>query len=176
MQMQGCTGGRGMWVKKFWNCVEEWKRREKAFEAGPNIFAQVLLTRLFTALVGLASLARMSHFEMSAGLCSPKPTPEKPPHSGRIRNHSCMMLVSLWSQSQICPMKGLAIGVLRGVASNRELRIQAGRAPAAARKSCNATRQQHSNRCEGSSQSLSIELIATGLGSAGLIPAGGCAM
>jgi hypothetical protein len=76
-------------------------------------------------------------------------------------------------------MKGLAIGVLRGGASNRELAIQAGRAPAAARKSCNATRQQHSNRCEGSSlssQSLSIELIVTGLGSAGLIPAGGCAM
>lgn len=26
-----------MWLKKCWNCVEEWKRREKAFEAGPKI-------------------------------------------------------------------------------------------------------------------------------------------
>jgi hypothetical protein len=68
-----------MWLKKFGNCVEEWKRREKAFEAGPNIFAQALLTRLFTALVGLALLARMSHFEMSASLCSRKPTPEETP-------------------------------------------------------------------------------------------------
>jgi hypothetical protein len=105
------------------------ERREKAFEAGPNIFAQALLTRLFTALVGLASLARMSHFEMSAGLCSPKQTPSLRTNQGSLLHDACSLCV----QSQICPTKGLAIGVLRGGASNRELPIQAGRAPAAAR-------------------------------------------
>jgi hypothetical protein len=87
-----------------------------------------------------------------------------------------MMLVSLWSQSQICPMKGLADGVLGGGASNRELPIQAGRAPAAARNHAMQPDSTIATGVRGSSQSLSIELIATGLGSAGLIPAGGCAM
>ena len=79
MQMQGWIGLElegCVWLKKFWNCVEEWKRREKAFEAGPELYLlAALLTRLFTALAAVASLARMSHLEMNAYWCSPKANP-----------------------------------------------------------------------------------------------------
>ena len=42
-------------VEEVLDDVEEWKRREKAFGAGPkNIFGAALLTRLFTTLARLS--------------------------------------------------------------------------------------------------------------------------
>ena len=68
MQMQGWMRGGGVWLKGFWDCVEEWKKRQKVPEPGPkNILLAALLTRLFTTLVGLAWLQACLTIEMRPG-------------------------------------------------------------------------------------------------------------
>jgi hypothetical protein len=64
-------------VEEVLDCVEGWKRREKAFEAGAkNILPAALLTRLFTALAGLALLVRDVSLRDERRLaCSPKQNP-----------------------------------------------------------------------------------------------------
>jgi hypothetical protein len=171
MQMQGwIEGWRSVWLKKFW-IVWRNGRRARSFEAGPEIiFAGGVVDSFVYRASGRSVVGEHVSLGDERRLVQPKGKSSKPPHSKRIRIHYWMPTVHWWSQSQVSMMNRLAMGVLLRRASNGELHIQAGRAPSAAPT-------QHAVQPDrliatGIKGALRIELIATGLGSAGLIAAG----
>jgi hypothetical protein len=150
-----CKAGRG-WrcmVEEVLDYVEEWKRRAKAFEAGPKIILlAALLTRLFTTLVALAWLARMSHFGDERRLMRTKQIPSRKTNGRPLLDDDWSAVESITSFSPCCGWQSVLC-----IEGHRIESFTLGRAelPAAAPNlpACSATRQPHSNR-------LSRELTA----------------
>jgi hypothetical protein len=58
----------GVWLKEFWICVEDWKKRQKVPEPGPkNISLAAVVDSFVYDASGLSVVASMSHYRDEAG-------------------------------------------------------------------------------------------------------------
>ena len=97
-------------VEEVLDCVEEWKRREKAFEAGTQKYiASSVVDSFVYRANGLSVVGEdVSLRDERLSPCNTKQIPSLKTNEDALWEH-CW---PLWSQSQVCTMNRLAIGAL----------------------------------------------------------------